>query len=59
MQKSTSCPLASVARLIDASAREDFASTDEQMQYCAGVVRGLMDEIRVHADALEAEVADE
>jgi len=51
--------MTAVASLIDASAKEDFASTDEHMQYCAGVIRGLMDEVRVHADALEAEVADE
>jgi len=29
------------------------------MQHCANVIRGLMDEVRVHADALETEVADE
>jgi glutamine synthetase len=51
--------MTAVASLVDASAKEDFASTDEHMQYCAGVIRGLMDEVRVHADALEAEVADE
>jgi glutamine synthetase len=29
------------------------------MQYCAKDIRGLMDDIRGHADALEAEIADE
>jgi glutamine synthetase len=29
------------------------------MQFCAKEIRSLMDEIRSHADALEAEVSDE
>jgi len=29
------------------------------MQYCATVICALMDEVRLHADALEAEIADE
>ncbi len=29
------------------------------MKYCAGPLRSLMDKVRVHADALETEVADE
>ena len=36
-----------------------FASTEEHMQFCANDIRGLMDEVRSHADALESEVADE
>ena len=51
--------MAAVARLGEASAREDFASTDEQMHFYAYEIRALMDEVRLHADALEAEVADE
>jgi glutamine synthetase len=51
--------MAAVARLAEAFTREDFATTDEHMQYCATVIRGLMDEVRLHADALEAEIADE
>lgn len=51
--------MAAVAQLIDAMKQEEFASTDEHMQYCATTIRGLMDEIRLHADALESEVADE
>ena len=39
--------------------KHDFASTEEHMQYCANEIRGLMDEVRSHADILEAEVADE
>jgi glutamine synthetase len=51
--------MSAVARLGEAFRKEDFASTEEHMQYCAGVIRGLMDEVRLHADALEAEIADE
>ena len=51
--------MVAVSKLVAASAKEEFASTDEHMQYCAGVIRDLMDEVRVHADALEAEIADE
>jgi glutamine synthetase len=51
--------MAKVTELSDAFAREDFDSTDEHMQYCAKTIRPLMDGVRVHADALEAELADE
>ena len=51
--------MSAVAKLIEAAAKEDFGSTDEHMHYCAGVIRGLMDEVRVHADVLEAEIADD
>jgi glutamine synthetase len=49
----------SVRKLIDATEKEDFSSTDEHMQYCAGEIRGLMDEVRGYADLLEAEISDE
>ena len=48
-----------VARLSDAMEKDEFPSTEEHMQFCANDIRGLMDEVRSHADALEAEVADE
>ena len=48
-----------VASLIEVMKKEEFGSTDEHMQYCATEIRGLMDEVRVHADVLEAEIADE
>ena len=51
--------MAKVTELSDAFARDDFDSTDEHMQYCAKTIRPLMDAVRVHADALEAELADE
>jgi glutamine synthetase len=48
-----------VAELGDAMGKHDFASTEEHMQFCANEIRSLMEKIRSHADALEAEVADE
>jgi glutamine synthetase len=48
-----------VHRLSAALEKTDFASTEEHMQFCAGEMRGLMDAIRAHGDALEKEVADE
>ncbi|RVU83337.1 glutamine synthetase type III [Leucothrix sargassi] len=48
-----------VAKLSKALEKEDFASTDEHTQFLATEVRGLMDEVRAHADVLETEVADE
>jgi len=51
--------LGAVARLAAASARHDFESTEAHMQFCAGELRSLMDEVRTHVDALELEVADE
>jgi glutamine synthetase len=47
------------AKLGDALGRHDFASVEEHMQFCAGDIRSLMNEVRLHADALEGEVADE
>jgi len=51
--------MSAVAELAEAVEKHDFDSTEEHMQFCANVIRGLMDEVRLHADALEAEVADE
>jgi len=51
--------MAAVGKLSTAIAKHDFASTDEHMQFCANEILGLMLEVRTHADALEAEVADE
>ena len=39
--------------------KEDFASTDDHMQYFAKDIRSKMDAIREVADTLEAEVADD
>lgn len=48
-----------VAKLSEATAKEDFASIDEHMQYFANNILSLMNEVRLHADILETEVADE
>lgn len=50
--------IAAVEKLRDAADKDGFTSTDGHMQYCAKVIRGLMDEVRLHADALEGEIAD-
>ena len=50
--------MAAVAKLSAAVARHDFDSTEAHMQFIAKDVRGLMDEVRLHADALEMEVDD-
>ena len=51
--------MASVSKLIETSEKEDFASTDEHMQYCATEILSLMNEVRLHADTLELEISDE
>ncbi|MBT8119648.1 MAG: glutamine synthetase III [Gammaproteobacteria bacterium] len=51
--------MSAVDKLCEALEKEDFASTEEHMQFCANDIRGLMDEVRAHADTLEAEVSDE
>ena len=51
--------LAAVAKLGESLAKDGFSSTEEHMQHCATEIRGLMDEVRVAADALEADVSDE
>jgi len=55
----TNAMMAAVAKLKEAIATEDFADTEAHMRFCADVIRSLMDEVRVHADALECSVADE
>ena len=51
--------LGAVAKLGASLARDGFSSTEEHMQFCAAEICGLMDEVRVAADALEADVSDE
>ncbi len=51
--------MAAVAKLGTALKKHDFDSVEAHMQFMANDVRGLMDEVRAHADMLEAEVADE
>lgn len=51
--------MSAVDKLREAMEKEDFASTEEHMQFCANDIRALMDEVRAHADTLETEVSDE
>jgi len=48
-----------VSKLEEAITKEDFASSEEHMQFCAKDILGLMNEVRAHADTLETEVADD
>jgi glutamine synthetase len=48
-----------VGKLDVAISKHDFSSTEKHMKYCADVIRDLMNEVRLHADALEVEVSDE
>jgi glutamine synthetase len=54
-----SAMMLAVAKLSAASAKEDFANTEVHLQHMANEIRGAMDEVRVHADALEGVVADD
>lgn len=51
--------MAAVGKLEKALAKENHKSTDAHMQFCADDIRGLMDQVREAADALECEVADD
>jgi glutamine synthetase len=51
--------IAAIAKLSEAIAKYDFATMEEHMQFCANVILILMSEVRLHADILETEVADE
>ncbi len=48
-----------VGKLAAAAEKHDFKSTEAHMRYCADVLRGLMNAVRSHADALEKDVADD
>ena len=54
----TNAMMLAVAKLGEALDKHDFASVEEHMQFCAGDIRQLMNEVRLHADTLEANVAD-
>lgn len=51
--------MAAVNKLSAALEKDNFSNAEKHMQYCANEIRGLMDEVRVHADVLETEVADD
>jgi glutamine synthetase len=48
-----------VAQLEEAMANHHFESTEAHMKYCAGPIRTLMEKVRLYADVLESEVADD
>ena len=50
--------MAAVDDLSEAMTKTDFSSTEEHMQYAAKTICSLMDKVRVHADTLECNVAD-
>ncbi|WP_448245274.1 glutamine synthetase III family protein [Thalassotalea agariperforans] len=51
--------MAAVTKLDTELAKHDFADTEAHLRFSADVIRPLMDEARVHGDALELLVADE
>ena len=51
--------MSAVAELIDAMGKHEVTSIEEHMHFCANEIRSLMDKVRLHADILETEVADE
>ncbi|WP_019506113.1 glutamine synthetase III [Pleurocapsa sp. PCC 7319] len=55
----TNSMMSKVSKLSTALAKEDFASTEEHMKYCASTIRPMMDDLREDADALEGEVSDD
>ncbi len=57
--KSTAALMGAANTLAATISRHDFESTEAHMRFCADSVRGLMDEVRLHADTLETQVADD
>jgi glutamine synthetase len=55
----TNAMMTAVDKLSTAMAKHDFSSLEKHMKYLADVVRGLMNDVRSHADVLETEIADE
>lgn len=55
----TNAMMTAVTKLKQAVATHDFADEEAHMHFCADVIRGLMDQTRVHADTLETLIADE
>ncbi|MEM6713660.1 MAG: glutamine synthetase III [Cyanobacteria bacterium P01_D01_bin.6] len=53
-----SAMMKTTSELSEALTKHDFASTEEQMKYCAFTLRPLMDQVRESGDAIEGEIAD-
>jgi glutamine synthetase len=51
--------MAAVEQLSTALSTEEFDSTEAHMDFLAGTVRGLMDDVRAKSDALEMLVSDD
>lgn len=51
--------MVAVGKLSAARAKHDFDSVQDHMTFLAGTVRGLMTDVRTHADTLETLIADE
>ncbi|MBF0193366.1 MAG: glutamine synthetase III [Magnetococcales bacterium] len=51
--------MAAVKELSAAVAKDDFASIEEHMNYCAQTICNMMLNVRTHADTLEGIIADE
>lgn len=51
--------MAAVTKLSDALQNPDHSSTEAHMQFCAKDILSHMNEVRLHADKLETELADE
>ncbi len=55
----TDAMLAAANELAEAIGFDDFDTIQSNMRYCADTIRPLMEKVRMHADRLETEVADE
>ncbi|MDP1520083.1 glutamine synthetase III [Porticoccus litoralis] len=55
----TGAMMKAVEELSSLIGKHDFDTTEDHMKFCADTIRGLMDEVREHADYLELEVSDE
>lgn len=55
----TGAMMKAVEELSSLIGMHDFDTTEDHMKFCADNIRGLMDEVREHADYLELEVSDE
>jgi glutamine synthetase len=51
--------MVAVGKLSEARAKHDFDSVQDHMRFLADTVRGLMTEVRAHADTLETLISDE
>ncbi|MBW4655267.1 MAG: glutamine synthetase III [Kaiparowitsia implicata GSE-PSE-MK54-09C] len=55
----TTSLMEAVSKLSSGLDSHDFATTEDHMQHCAKVLRPMMDQVRVYADSIEDEIADD